>query len=171
MIKNILQLILLAILSFSAPGADAQQRKFFAVAGAVEKEMTVTADSLEHFPSQKIDSVVILNHLGQRKSALQNLEVVRLRDVLDRSVIAVESPKQLSEFYFICAASDGYKVVFSWNELFNNPLGDSVFIIIRRDGKTPEELREGIALLSPTDTMTGRRYVKNLEKITVRRAE
>ena len=169
--KNAFWLFLLAIQSFGAPDADAQQRKFFAVTGAVEKKMTLTADSLERFPMRKIDSVVILNHLGQRKSTLKNLEVVRLRDVLSRSVIPVESPKQLNEFYFVCIASDGYKAVFSWNELFNNPLGDSIFIIVRRDGKVSGELPEGIAVISPTDTMNGRRYIKNLEKISVRRAE
>jgi len=137
----------------------------------VEAETSLNLDSLARFKSQKIDSVVIFNHLGQRKSTLQNLEVVPLREVLGSSVIKVESPKQLSEFYFVCEATDGYKVVFSWNEVFNNPLGDSIFIIVRRDGKTPEQRQEGIALLSPTDNMTGRRYVKNLGKITVRRAE
>jgi len=169
--KHVFWLLFLAIHPFFIPDARAQQQKSFAIVGAVKNELTTNTDSLERFPMRKIDSVIILNHLGQRKSTLKNLEVVRLRDVLSRSVIPVESPKQLNEFYFVCIASDGYKAVFSWNELFNNPLGDSIFIIVRRDGKVSGELPEGIAVISPTDTMNGRRYIKNLEKISVRRAE
>jgi len=168
--KLIFTLLLLAITAFNL-SVVAQQPLSFKITGAVETEIALDTDSLMHFASQKIDSVVILNHLGARKSVLTNLEVVLLRDVLSRAVIRVESPKQLSEFYFVGTATDGYKVVFSWNEVFNNPLGNSIFIVVRRDGKTPEQQPEGIAILSPTDSMTGRRYVKGLEKIVVKRVD
>lgn len=78
-----------------------------------------------------------------------------------------ENPKVLSEFYFICIASDNYKVVFSWNEIFNNELGKSIYILNGNDGKPASALDNRMALISPKDEMTGRRYVKGLQKIVV----
>jgi len=77
----------------------------------------------------------------------------------------------LSEYYFVCIASDNYKVVFSWNEIFNSDTGKSVYIITAQDGKPATGLDNRIALVSPKDQMTGRRYVKGLQKIVVERVK
>ena len=68
-------------------------------------------------------------------------------------------------------ATDGYKVVFSWNEIFNNALGQEIYIIVEKNGTGVEKLEDRITIITPTDNMTGRRYVKSLKKITVKRAE
>ena len=83
----------------------------------------------------------------------------------------LETPKVLSEYYFVCIASDNYKAVFSWNEIFNNDTGKSVYIITEQDGKPATALDNRIALVSPKDQMTGRRYVKGLQKIVVERVK
>ncbi|WP_134087864.1 hypothetical protein [Olivibacter sp. XZL3] len=76
-----------------------------------------------------------------------------------------ESPKVLSEYYIVCIAKDGYKVVFSWNELFNTPIGDSVLVVTNINEATNGEQEDDLALLSPKDMATGRRYVKQLQTI------
>ncbi len=97
--------------------------------------------------------------------------MVSLRSILANTTIPVESPRLLSECYFVVQAADGYKVVFSWNEIFNNDLGKSVYVIIERAGAKNAKFEEQIAVISPSDTMTGRRFVKGVEKITVKRTE
>ena len=94
-----------------------------------------------------------------------------LKDILDRVEIDAETPKLLSEYYLICIASDNYKVVFSWNEIFNSSTGRSVYIITSQDGKPASALDNRIALVSPKDQMTGRRYVKGLSKILIERVK
>lgn len=165
----VLSALLLAF--FSNQKVEAQTAHYFRILGAVENETILNMDSLASFKNQKIDSVIIFDHTGQRRSTLQNLKVVPLREALNSAVIKVENSKLLSEFYFVCEATDGYKVVFSWNEVFNNPLGDSIFIIIQRNRKSNNERDEGFEMLSPTDNITGRRYLKKLKSITVRRAD
>ncbi len=65
-------------------------------------------------------------------------------------------------------ATDGYKVVFSWPELFNSKVGPGVLVVFERDGH-PLEDREGrIALVSAHDLRTGRRSVKWLARPDVR---
>ena len=143
----------------------------FTVEGLVEQPLTIQMADLKNYATVSIDSVVIKNHLGERKSTLKNIKAVPLKSVLRDLKIKAEQPRQLSEFYFVCIAADGYKVVFSWNEVFNNPLGDTISIIVEVNGKQIQELDNRIAIFSPTDEMTGRRYVKSLEKIVVRRVE
>ena len=143
----------------------------FTIEGLVAKNLVITLDSLKNHPTTKIDSFVITNHLGERKSVMRNLAVVPIRTFLNQAKINVESLKQLNEIYFVFEAVDGYKVVFSWNELFNNRVGQEVYVIVEKNGKSLNNQEDRISIFSQSDQMTGRRYVKNLRKIVVKRAE
>ena len=143
----------------------------FTIEGKVKKEITVSLADLSSYKSYSIDSIVITNHLGEKRSTLKNVKAVLLKDILGKIEIDSENPKVLSEFYFICIASDNYKVVFSWNEIFNNDLGKSIYILNGNDGKPASALDNRIALISTTDEMTGRRYVKGLQKIIIDRVK
>ena len=143
----------------------------FTMEGKVKKEMTVLLADLSSYKSYSIDSIVITNHLSERRSTLKNVKGVLLKDILGKIEIDSENPKLLSEFYFICIASDNYKVVFSWNEIFSNDLGKSIYILNGNDGKPPFALDNRIALISQHDYTTGRRYVKGLQKIVIERVK
>ena len=133
--------------------------------------MTVSLADLSSYRSYSIDSIVITNHLGKKRSTLKMVKGVLLKDILEKIEIDSENPRVLSEYYFVCIASDNYKVVFSWNEIFNNDLGKSIYILNGNDGKPASALDNRIALVSPSDKMTGRRYVKGLQKIVIERVK
>lgn len=143
----------------------------FVVEGQVKKALQVNLDSIKAWPTETIDSLVIKNHLGQQKSVLKDIQGIPLKSILDKVEILSESPKQLSEFYFVFVAADGYKVVFSWNEVYNHPSGEGIYLIAGKNGKGIEALEDKISMFSQTDIMTGRRYVKGLKRIVVMRAE
>ncbi|MFM7400213.1 MAG: molybdopterin-binding protein, partial [Bacteroidota bacterium] len=73
--------------------------------------------------------------------------------------------------YFVFVASDGYKVVFSWNEIYNTATGNQSFILTELKGSILANLEQRILFISTADEKTGRRYVKGLQRIEVRRAE
>jgi hypothetical protein len=114
---------------------------------------------------------VITNHKGDVKGTAKDLTGVLLKDFLLSIELDAENPKVLSEYYFTCIASDGYKVIYSWNELFNTAIGNSVYILTSKDNQPLEKLDENIVMIATQDIRTGRRYVKNLQSIIVRRAE
>jgi len=143
----------------------------FSIEGKVKKEMTVYLGDLSSYKSYSIDSIVITNHLGERGSTLKNVKGVLLKDILNKVEIDAEAPRVLSEYYFVCIASDNYKTGFSWNEIFNSATGNSVYILTGHDGKSASALDNRIALVSPKDEMTGRRYVKGLQKIVIERVK
>jgi len=168
--------ILFLVLAFTVFSASAQKENIpttenFSIEGKVRKSLSLSLADLSSYKSYSIDSIVITNHLGERKSSLKKVKAVLLKDILDKVEIDAETPKVLSEYYLVCIASDNYKVVFSWNEIFNCDTGKSVYIITAQDGKPATGLDNRIALVSPKDQMTGRRYVKGLQKIVVERVK
>ena len=68
------------------------------------------------------------------KRTVKYIKGVMLKDILDKAVIDV-SLKLLSEIYITCIASDNYKVVFSWNEIYNSPIGEKIMILTEADKK------------------------------------
>jgi predicted neutral ceramidase superfamily lipid hydrolase len=82
-----------------------------------------------------------------------------------RVVEAVRHDKRRT--VIVATASDGYRVVFSWAELYLTTIGEGVLVVLARDGK-PLDDREGrIALVSLKDTHTGPRHVRWLQRVDV----
>ena len=150
---------------------SAQVTKTITVEGAIAKPLVIKFDDLKAFKSRSIDSLQILNHKQEYKSTLKGIKGVLLKDVLAKAEFSVNSPKVLSEFYLVCIADDGYKVVFSWNELFNSPTGDQILVVNEVNGVSSISQKEGIILLTPTDKATGRRYVKNFSKVSIQQVK
>jgi hypothetical protein len=168
--STVIFLITLISLSVSAQEKN-QTTDQFKVDGIVKQELVVSLSNLASYKSHSIDSVVITNHLMQRKYAMKNLKGVLLKDILDKAEIQSATPKELSEFYIVCIAADNYKVVFSWNEIFNNKLGENIFVLTEHDGKPGAQTDDRIALISVSDNATGRRFVKWVKEIKVERVQ
>lgn len=141
--------------------------KEFTIRGAVKKEQIFSIEKIRNFRLHSINDLVITNHLGVAKKTVTGLKGILLKDVLDSVLFAAENPKLLSAFYFIFVAADGYKVVYSWNEIFNTETGNHVYIITEKEGKDIRGGDENILVLNTTDFNTGRRYIKGLSEIIV----
>jgi len=150
---------------------ETPQTSSILISGEVASQVTITQSDLNKLKETHIGDVVITNHLGEKKSEQKALKGVLLKDVLQAVEIKNESPKVLSEYYFVCKAADNYTVVYSWNEIFNSPTGDSVYIVTSKGGKALKEMEESILMISPKDFKTGRRFVKSLTSIEVKRAK
>lgn len=165
-----LTILFLLITSLAVWGQKADQpTNDFVVVGQIKKELKFTLDDIEKYPSKILGDVVITNHLGEPRGISKQLEGVLVKDLLKDLELKEESPKRFSEFYFTFVAIDNYKVVYSWNEIFNSPTGDNLFLITAKDGKKLKDMNERILILTSTDLKTGRRYIKRLSKILVER--
>jgi hypothetical protein len=143
----------------------------FRITGSVKQEMHVTLDDLKNYPMRKIGDIVLTNQRGEVKDTVRNLGGVALKDMLQKVELLADRPRILNEFYFTCVASDGYKVVFSWNEIFNTEVGNSIYIVLEKEGVKAPDFPERILLVSGNDLKKGRRYIKNLSEIRVYRTE
>ena len=166
-----LPFILLALLlsQFVKAQHNATPTEYFTVEGKVKNTIRFTLDDAGGYKSITFDSVVIYNHLVVRKSVLKKVKGVLLKDIIAKASFDIKDPKPLSEYFITCVASDGYKVVFSWNEIFNTPVGTQLIVITEADGMKAAVLPQRIAIISPADRATGRRYVHGLQKVIVER--
>ncbi len=145
---------------------NAQESKQFIVDGKVKNKLIIDLNALKQYKAVSMDSLTIYNHLMERKSSISDIRGVLLKDLLSKVEIIAESPKQLSEYYLVCTAVDNYKVVFSWNEVFNSKKGD--ILILSSFNTNPVKTEKGdIAMISTGDEATGRRFVKGLSKISI----
>jgi len=144
-----------------------QQTLQFAISGDVEKASVITLDSLKQYKIVEIGDKNVIDHTGAFKHKDDKLKGILLKDVLSHTKFKTTSPKLLSRFYFVCAGVDGYKVVYSWNELYNTAVGDHVYIIMEKNGIAVDKMPESIQMTSSSDFKTGRRYLHNLDKIVV----
>lgn len=169
---NRLKTLILLLISFTVLGQKTDlTTNEFVVTGQVKKELKFTLSDIEKYPSKEIGDVVITNHLGEPRGTAKHLTGILVKDLLENLELIEESPKRYSEFYLTFVAVDNYKVVFSWNEIFNSPTGNNLFVITSRDGKKISDMEERILILTPSDFKTGRRHIKGLSKIVVQRVD
>jgi hypothetical protein len=168
--KLIVFIFLLAIF-----GATAQTKlnptDQFSVEGKVRHPVVFTIAALDTFKAKSIPDIVITNHSGAVKNNLTRLKGVSLKDILSTVALDANNSKILSEFYFVFVATDNYKFVFSWNEIFNTETGNNIYIITEEGGKKIGEMNTRIPMICTTDFKTGRRDLKNLQKVIVARVE
>ena len=138
--------------------------KTITINGDVKNEVRFTLASLDSIPMVKLADLTITDHKGAYKSTLTKLEGLSLKYILKQVQIKMDKPKLLSEYYLVFTACDGYKVVYSWNEIFNSETGDHIYLVKEKNG-------ESLSSVCTTDSMTGRRYVQGLSSITIKRAE
>jgi hypothetical protein len=143
----------------------------FTISGRVSAPQKILIDDIKKSKLFHLGDVAITNHRGEVHGIAKNLSGVLLKDILQSIKLDIENPKQFSEYFFVCRGSDGYKVVYSWNELFNTSTGNSVYIITEKNHQPLENFDETILMISTQDLRTGRRYLKNLETIYVGRTD
>jgi hypothetical protein len=169
--KKLLVILLLCSSAAIAQQAPLSQTLKFTITGKVKTESVITLDSLNAYPLVDIGSIKVTDHTGAFKHQDDQLKGVLLKDILNHSTWTLASPHLFSSLYFVCTGSDGYKVVYSWNELFNTEIGDHVYIILEKNGVKADKLQTSLQMVSMLDSKTGRRYLHNLDKIVVGVAE
>ena len=158
------------IFIFVVTAAHGQDTKnSITIEGRVKDRKIYSFNDLKQFPGVQLDSLQVYNHLMVLHGVSRNIKGVLLKDVLNGVEFDAETPKLLSEYYIVCMATDNYKVVFSWNEIFNSPAGDKVMIAVEKDGQSATAHKDGIVLVTPTDRATGRRFVKEFNRIIIQR--
>jgi hypothetical protein len=137
------------------------------VSGNVEHTLVLGVDDLRKFSQQQIVEISLQRQSGADAGKIEKLKGVLLRDIVQKAAVVSKDHNDVKKLAVIAGASDGYKVVFSWSEIFNSPLGDGIIVFFERDGAPLDDAEGHIAMLSAKDTRTGPRHVKWLQTIVV----
>ncbi len=143
--------------------------KQLAVTGEVETPLMLTVDSLKKMNVATITDFTVVCQSGANMKQDSTAKGVLLRDILEKARIKQSGHKDRN-FYIVARATDGYKATFSWAELFNNPTGDNVYVLIEENGR-PIVRQGDMILICRNDIKTGPRHVYWLNSIEVHRVE
>lgn len=135
------------------------------VRGNVSKPLSLTVADLGKFPVHRVDDARVVRTDGGSSETVRRLTGCLLRDVLNAAGLTERDRLDLRKTVIVATASDGYKAVFSWAELFNTAIGEGVLVIYERDGSPLGDDEGRIALVSLKDTRPGPRHVKWLSAV------
>ena len=151
----------------AAEGEPGRVTTKLAVRGNVATPLSLSVADLAKFPVRRVEDTRIVSGQTSEKAQARQFAGCLLRDVLDTAKLTEAGRNDLRRSIVVATASDGYKAVFSWAELFNTAIGDGVLIVYERDGKPLADDEGRIALVSLKDTRPGPRHVKWLSSIAV----
>lgn len=169
--KKVILLFMILSSINSIAQKKSQPTDAFKITGDIKKELVITLDDIEKFEAKAIDDITIKNHQGVKRGTLKKLEGVLVKDILSKVEYNIKRPKELSQYYLSFTAVDGYKVVYSWNEILNSATGENVYVITSVNGDGLKDMRNRILVMTSSDYKAGRRHVKYLNKIEIRKAE
>jgi DMSO/TMAO reductase YedYZ molybdopterin-dependent catalytic subunit len=163
---------LLALVTWvSAPMARAQAADPVApllrVDGAVQTPLALTREQLEALPWRDYAESREVQQDGRTVRLGVRYQGYPLRDLIDRAGLAPDR-RAVRHSVVLLSARDGYRVSFSWGELFNSALGEGVILVRSQDGRDLISADGLPALRSLQDTRSGPRHVRWLERIEVR---
>lgn len=155
------------MLAQAAPQAPAAQGPSVRVTGAVATPLALTQADLKAFPPEHWVEAGIVRRSGDRDVDVR-IRGVRLTAVLQRAGLANTDRNGWKHTVVLATATDGYKVAFSWAELFNTPAGAQVIVVLERDGRPVDDAEGPIALVAVQDIRRGPRSVRGLARLDVR---
>ena len=165
--RNLISISLVALLFLHEHAGAQQPTDYFSIGGEIAKSIEVNAAELKSYPHISLDSMTVYSHDMKAKYVMRNIKGVLLRNILAKADFIEKHPKALNALYIECIATDGYRILYSWNEIFNSETGDHAMIVTEKNGSDFTGQRDRIALITPTDKATGRRYLKWLSRIII----
>ncbi|MGE3608288.1 MAG: molybdopterin-dependent oxidoreductase [Bacteriovoracaceae bacterium] len=140
-----------------------------AVTGDIKNNLNLSVDDLKKFPMQEINMQPLTCQSGRKLKGLGKIKGVLLKDILEKANIISKNHNDVKKMIIIASASDGYKVIYSWSEVFNSPIGDGAMIFIEQNNKPLTDKEGRIAMVSSRDKRTGARHVRWLQKLEVKK--
>lgn len=148
------------LLLFLPHFALAQQAATLTVTGDVAATTVLKLDDIRKLSPRAIDDIRPAGGKGTTDAQPRKYVGVLLRDVLKGAKLVEPEPRGFRKSIVVVTARDGYRVTFSWGELYLTPIGDGVYVVFERDGAPLLPAEGPLALLSLADTSPGPRHVK-----------
>ncbi|WP_346320365.1 molybdopterin-dependent oxidoreductase [Chitinophaga sp. YIM B06452] len=158
--------LLITATAFSATPPDTTHQVM--VKGLIRHAFTCTLNNVDAFRPETRNNLDIVCSSGETKKVLRSFTGISLKNILDSAGIIMERRKDRGKYYIAIKATDGYTVLYSWNDIYNNPTGDNVYLIYRENGQPITE--DGLfVMICANDKVTGPRHVKWVSSIEVGR--
>jgi hypothetical protein len=138
------------------------------ITGRVREPVVLSMKDLcEMGEFEEVKDLMVICGTGTPKGRIESCKGVLLENVIRKADVIKDGHNDTKKMYIVASAPDGYKVVFSWQEIFNSPMGEGIMILTEKDGESFCEKNSELELISAQDYFTGSRIVKGLDNIEV----
>jgi len=79
--------------------------------------------------TEEVTDLPIFCSSGTPKGTIGRLKGVLLENLIRMADVIREADNDTKHMFIVASADDGYKAVFSWQEIFNTPIGGGVMIV------------------------------------------
>lgn len=140
------------------------------VQGSAAPPLALDAAGLAALPQSGLTQRLTLSAEGGTASERSiSYSGVRLRDLLLQAGFGGPSDRAARFGVVEAVATDGYRALFSWGELFNTAAGEQTLVISSQDGRPLDAAAGPLALRALADLRPGPRHVRNLCALLLRR--
>jgi len=173
--KHVFLILALSIVTMLVSQAQVKSDSGFVtesvtVKGKIKNSMVLTVESLQKMKVVNGKGVNIICQSGEHKKTIKSFKAVLLRDIIDSASVLMDRKKDRGKFVIVVTASDNYKVIFSYNELYFGAAGNNIYVAFEENGKALTE--EGkIIIFCSSDKVSGPRHVKWVQTIEVKEIE
>jgi hypothetical protein len=143
----------------------------FSINGRVEESRSFTLEELLTMDTVEVKDLLLACGSGEPKGRINQCRGVLLTDIINRTNVVITDHNDTKKMFIIASSSDGYRTVFSWQEMFNTSVGEGVMVVLEKDDKSVYEDHGSVDLFSARDFLTGPRYVKRLANIEIKMLE
>lgn len=140
-----------------------------AVDGHLPRPRRFDARALRELPRRELGPLQIDCYSGRSVGHVAGLAGVRLTDLLDAAGFSTQPRSELKRCVVIAGARDGYRAIFSWNELYNSPLGRDALVVYELDGRPLPQRLGALCLVSAGDARLGPRHLRDLQSVSAQR--
>ncbi len=172
--KNILILLSLCLSLFAADknacGGEVKKELItteISVFGSVLKPQKLNVAKLKELNATEVSQMAIVCGSGETKESSVSYKGAKLIDILDKAVVDISEKNGRNKIYVVATASDGYKALFSYQELENSVIGDKVIVFYEKNGSEVPDYEGKIGLISANDKKTGPRHIRSLKNIEI----
>lgn len=146
----------------TAPAVDGA----LVLSGRFQRSLSIGLDQLRRYESIVATPFDLRCYTTNRFiRSVEPYRGVRLTTLIEEAGLPNAIPGEFKRTVFVAVGQDGYVVTFSWHELFNTPVGDSVLVAYECGGR-PLDAQDGAPILfSGSDILPAPRHVKRLARI------
>jgi hypothetical protein len=144
-----------------------KKSKAIRIVGRVKQPLVVRAEELCAMATEELNDLPIYCGTGDPKGSINHCRGVLLENVIAMAEVIKAAHNDTKKMFIVVSGGDGHKVVFSWQEIFNTPIGGGVMVLTEKNGHSLCEADGDLELVSAEDYFTGSRYVRMLRKIEI----
>jgi len=139
----------------------------FTITGRVAKPLSFSLKMLNSMDCLDTGNLPMICGSGEPKGTIGNVRGVLLADLINQAEVIVTAHNDTKKMYVVASSDDGYKTVFTWQEIFNSINGEGILVILEKNGQPLHQGCGDVDLISAKDHLTGPRYVRQLKTVEI----